>query len=56
MANRIQENLRRVTELQENRCNASLLYINGLKHNKIALPLLEFMREAILARDSLNLA
>lgn len=55
MANRIRENQRRVVELKENRCNATLLYVNGLKHNKIAISLLEFMREAIAARDSLNL-
>lgn len=56
MANRIRENQRRVEELKENRCDATLLYVNSLKHNKIALSLLEFMREAISARDSLNLA
>jgi hypothetical protein len=56
IANRIKENTKKVSDLDEHRCDASKLYIESIKHNKIALSLIAFLRKAIEQRDDLSLA
>jgi len=56
MSNKIAENIKKIADLDENRCAQSQLYVESLKHNKIALSLIAFIRNAIQNKDSLSLA
>lgn len=41
---KIEENNSKITLLEDANCETGKLYVNGLKHNKIALKLIEFLR------------
>jgi hypothetical protein len=44
ITNKLEENKRKDEELTENRCVSAKLYVESIKHNKVALSLIEFMR------------
>lgn len=55
ISDKIKELVDKNEKLEKGRCKANKNYIQGLKNDKIMLRLIDFLRKAIEAKDSMNL-